>query len=193
MPAAQSSLCGIVLAAGAGTRYGGPKALARMADGTPWVERAVEVLEEAGCDVVLVALGARRAEAALIVPAGALIVPVDNWADGMSASLRAALAAAAATSATAAVVVPVDTPGMPASVVRRVLSAAAPTTSRSTMLVRAVYDGRPGHPVVIGRAHWDAAAAGLRADRGAADYLRGQGATAVECRDLWDGRDTDHR
>ena len=47
-----------MLAAGAGARFGGPKALAREPDGTPWVVLAVRMLKDAGCDLVLVALGA---------------------------------------------------------------------------------------------------------------------------------------
>ncbi len=70
-------LCGLVLAAGAGTRYGGPKALARTADGTPWLALAAGALRDGGCVDVLVALGAQAAEARPLVPDGAeaLLVP----------------------------------------------------------------------------------------------------------------------
>ncbi|MGB4778801.1 nucleotidyltransferase family protein, partial [Microbacterium sp.] len=108
-------VCGIVLAAGAGTRYGGPKALARDDDGIPWVVRAVTTLREAGCAPVIVCLGAARAQAASLVPAEATIVEVPEWAEGLSASVRAGLRAAAACDATAALVIPVDVPGLPAS------------------------------------------------------------------------------
>jgi CTP:molybdopterin cytidylyltransferase MocA len=60
-------------------------------------------------------------------------------------------------------------------------------------LVRATYDGRPGHPVAIGRDHWELVAASVHGDSGANRYLSTQGAVAVECADLWDGADIDTR
>ena len=59
---------GVVLAAGAGRRAGGPKALRRDAAGVGWVERAVVRLEAAGCGSVLVVLGAEAEEARRLVP-----------------------------------------------------------------------------------------------------------------------------
>lgn len=101
----------------------------------------------------------------------------------MSASLRAGLAA---TDADVVLVTLVDLPALPAAAVARLLAGADRATLR-----RAVYDGRPGHPVVLGRDHVDAAASSARGDRGAGPYLRAQGAESVECSDLWDGRDVD--
>ncbi len=181
-------VCGLILAAGAGTRYGSPKALARMPDGTPWVQRTIAALDDADCDPILVTLGAAREMAEALVPDRATVVPVDDWEQGLSASLWAGLAAATATSATAVLVVPVDTPGMPASVVRRILEAVTPST-----LARATYDGRPGHPVLIGRDHWAAVAASASGDTGAGPYLRSHNATLIECGDLSDGLDIDSR
>lgn len=181
-----ASVAGIVLAAGAGTRAGGPKALRLDAERMPWLYRAVVALREGGCDSVLVVLGAEAARAAALVPAGASVVVAEDWADGLSASLRAGLAAAPA-EATVAVVTLVDLPRLPAAAVERLLAAPLePATLR-----RATYDGRPGHPVVIGRDHWAAAAASAEGDRGAGRYLRRQGAESVELSDLWDGADDD--
>ena len=73
-----------------------------------------------------------------------------------AASLRAGLGALAGR-ADAAVVTLVDLPDVRADVVRRV-STAAP--ARAT-LARATYEGRPGHPVLLGRDHW----AGVTGDR----------------------------
>lgn len=36
-----AGIAGVVLAAGAGTRFGGPKALATHPDGTPWLATAI--------------------------------------------------------------------------------------------------------------------------------------------------------
>lgn len=177
---------GIVLAAGAGARAGGPKALRRDDDGMPWLHRAVAALQGGGCDSVLVVLGAEAEHVRALVPAEATIVVADAWAEGLSASLRAGLEAAPP-DATAAVVTLVDLPRLPAAAVERLLTAPLhPATLR-----RATYDGRPGHPVVIGRDHWAAAAASADGDRGAGRYLRDQGAELVELSGVWDGADDD--
>lgn len=182
----RAAVCGLVLAAGAGTRYGRPKALASEPDGTAWVARAVRTLADAGCSPVLVALGAARDDAAPLVPAPARIVPVADWSEGLGATLRAALAAAGDTDAVAVLVVPVDVPDLPASVCRRLLG----HSSRGA-LVRAVYRGEPGHPVLIGRDHWPELARTASGDRGAGPYLRANAADEIECADLWHGADVD--
>lgn len=179
---------GLVLAAGAGRRFGGPKALARDSLGVPWVERAVRALREGGCDPVVVVLGAAADSAGRLVPAGTTVVHAEAWAEGVSASLRAGLAAVASTAAPAVVVVPVDTPDLPAAAVARLAGRAG-----AGALAFAAYAGEPGHPVVIGRDHWNALSAEIRGDVGARPYLRAQGAEAVECRDLWSGADRDVR
>ena len=104
---------GVVLAAGAGTRFGGPKALARTPDGEPWIARAVTTLTESGCREVVVVLGARADEARPLVPETATVVVAADWAEGLSASLRAALRSLDGTATDRAVVIPVDTPGPP--------------------------------------------------------------------------------
>lgn len=182
--------CGLVLAAGAGTRFGGPKALARTADGTPWVERAVRMLLDAGCSDVLVALGAGADEARPLVPVCASVLIVPDWAEGLGTTLRAGLLAAAATGADAVVVTPVDTPDAQASAVRRVM-AAAPVIH--TCLVQAVYEGHPGHPVLIGVDRLAEIVPELRGDSGARRALVAHGVTKVECSDLWTGADIDRR
>ena len=110
MAVSSPALCGLVLAAGAGTRFGGPKALALDSEGTPWVARAVRMLRDAGCDDVLVMLGASADQAVPLVPTGARIVVVDGWQAGLSATLRAGVDAASALPVDAALITPVDTP-----------------------------------------------------------------------------------
>lgn len=184
-------LCGVVLAAGAGRRAGGPKALRRSADATPWVAHAASVLLRGGCDRALVVLGAGAAEARPLVPADPRIdvVVADDWADGMAASLMCALdwAARTARAPVATVITLVDLPGLPVSVVERVL--ATPVTAATVR--HAVYGGRSGHPVVIGRDHWAAVRSGLGGDRGAREYLLANSVENVECSDLFDGGDED--
>ncbi|MWV58274.1 nucleotidyltransferase family protein [Rathayibacter sp. VKM Ac-2754] len=180
-----AAVTGIVLAAGAGLRAGGPKALRRTADGVPWLEHAVRRLEAVGCARVVVVLGAGAEEARPLVPAGAEIVVATEWAEGLSASLRAGLAAA---DGDAALVTLVDLPDEPAAVGARLLERA---TDGPDTLARAVYGGRPGHPVLLGAAHWPAIAEGATGDSGARDVLRSRGAQEVECGDLASGLDDD--
>lgn len=181
-----TEVVGVVLAAGAGTRYGGPKALARTTSGEPWVERAVAVLRAVGCSSVVVALGAGVGAAVTLIPAGVRVLAVPEWAEGLSATLRSALTALDRGDADAAMIVPVDTPDMPAEVCERLL---APASDR--VLARAVYRGVPGHPVLLGRSHWRPVADSVRGDEGAGAYLRAHDAMRIECGDLWDGADID--
>jgi CTP:molybdopterin cytidylyltransferase MocA len=169
---------------------GMPKALVRGDDGELWLVRGVRTLTEGGCTQVTVVLGAAAEEALpLLDGTGATAVVAADWEDGMSASLRAGLTAATGTDADAVVVSLVDLPDVGADVVRRLLDPLPdPTTLR-----RASYDGRPGHPVVIGRDHWAAVAAETSGDRGARIYLDSHGAEAIECGDLATGRDVDRR
>lgn len=180
---------GVLLAAGAGTRMGRPKALLRDASGVSWVALACRMLRAAGCGEVAVVLGAEADAARALVPDDALVVEAHDWHLGISASLRAGLGFAESTDAAAVLVSLVDLPDLPASVGLRVVDRAGPDPA--TALVRAVFDGRPGHPVLIGRAHWAALAASLSGDVGANAYLAQHGVVAVECGDLSAGHDQD--
>lgn len=176
---------GLLLAAGAGRRMGGPKALLRREDGTPWVVAARQTLLDGGLDDVLVVLGAAADEARTLL-GDARTVVAEDWDRGMGASLEAGLNELATDSAQLALVHLVDLPDVDAAVMRRILSHA----DGSGTLVRAVYAGAPGHPVLIGRDHWSAIAAGTDAE-GARAYLATHDAMAVECGDLASGTDRD--
>ncbi|MFC3453918.1 nucleotidyltransferase family protein [Amycolatopsis speibonae] len=179
---------GLLLAAGAGRRFGGPKALAVL-DGEPFVVRALRVLADAGCTPVRVVLGASADEVRALLPAAEAAVVAEDWESGMGASLRAGLRALEATGAEAAVVHLVDLPGVGAEVVRRVATGADGNT-----VARAAYDGVPGHPVVLGRRWWPEIAAGASGDKGARDWLKDRpDLRLVECGDLGTGHDVDRR
>ncbi|AVM00406.1 molybdopterin-guanine dinucleotide biosynthesis protein MobA [Gordonia iterans] len=169
---------GLILAAGAGRRRGLPKALVPGA-----LDGAVAALTAGGCTGVTVVLGARADQALPLVPRGARVIVAADWAAGMSASLRAGLSAA---TGDAVLVHLVDLPDVGPAVIRRLLTRAAPDA-----LARAVYGGRPGHPVLIGRDHLEPAAAAAAGDRGARDYLASAAVTPIECGDLATGRDVD--
>jgi molybdenum cofactor cytidylyltransferase len=86
-------VAGVILAAGASTRLGQPKQLVRVA-GERLLERAVRVAVEAGCDPVLVVLGASAEVIANECEFGrALIVWNEAWTEGMASSIRAGIAA----------------------------------------------------------------------------------------------------
>lgn len=179
---------GLLLAAGAGTRMGKPKALMRDPDGTDWLRRTVAVLQEGGCEAVTVVLGAGAEEATpLLQDIGVAVVVAEDWPEGMGASLRAGLRALAGSDAVAAVVMLVDLPDVTAEVVRHV----AARVTEPGQLARASYAGQPGHPVVIGRDHWVAVADSVAGDQGARDYLASHGVVDVECGDLATGLDRD--
>jgi CTP:molybdopterin cytidylyltransferase MocA len=187
---------GVLLAAGAGRRMGGPKALLRDASGVPFVDRAVGRLLDGGCEGVTVVLGAAADEVvALLDEAGwsqddaVSVVVADAWAEGMGASLRAGLTAltTAPVAVTAALVSLVDLPDVGDDVVRRVLGSGI----GEDVLARASYDGVAGHPVLLGRDHWPGVVAVATGDRGARDYLSGRDVRLVECGDLATGRDVD--
>jgi CTP:molybdopterin cytidylyltransferase MocA len=169
-------LTGVVLAAGAGRRMGGPKGLLRTATGQSWAARAADVLHHAGCDPVLVAVGAAGEDVAESLPGYATPVPVEGWEEGLGASLRTALGHVDPEASDAVVIVPVDTLDLVADDVYEVL-AAIPGPLR-TGLARAVHDGTPGHPVVIGTDHLGRAIAESAGEHGPRVLLRT--ATAVE-------------
>ena len=182
------TLQGLLLAAGSGSRMGTPKALVVGEDGAPWLSQGVAALLGGGCDAVVVVLGAAAEEAVALVPPGPITTVVAaDWADGMSASLRAGLAALAASDAEAAVVTLVDLPDVGRDVVRRVVG----RRTGPGVLARATYGGRPGHPVLIGRDHWAGVAEATSGDAGARDYLATHPVVEVECGDLATGEDVD--
>lgn len=189
-----AGVAGLLLAAGAGRRMGGPKALLRDRNGVPFLDRAVVSLLCGGCAEVTVVLGAAERQAqALLGEAGWLdderiaVVPAADWNEGMGASLRAGLTALEPGSAASVLVSLVDLPDVDVRVVRRVLGAA----SGASALARASYGGQPGHPVLIGRDHWPGVVSSAEGDRGARRYLENHRHTLCECGDLASGRDLD--
>lgn len=177
---------GVVLAAGAGRRFGKPKALVEHR-GSLLVERAARTLADGGCRPVLVVLGASAEEVrerADLAGAQPLLNP--DWPTGMGSSLRTALDALEDTPVDAAMILPVDMPGVSPTAVRRVGALASPTA-----LAAASHAGRRSHPVLLGREHWPGARAAATGDTGARDYLIHREITLVSCEDVADGRDVD--
>jgi len=172
-------ICGLVLAAGIGSRFGPtPKRLAEF-DGRPLLEHAVD----AQCGVVelsrvVVVLGAHAESIRRRVDFGrADPVVCTEWAEGQSASLRFGLGLLS--DAEKVIVTLGDEPLITREIVARFVHEPPGT--------RATYGGRPGHPVVLGREQIDALAT-VTGDRGARDLLAG--GRTIECgEDV--GRDVD--
>jgi CTP:molybdopterin cytidylyltransferase MocA len=167
---------GLVLAAGAGRRFGGPKQLAEL-DGAPLLQHALDAMLGARLEPVRVVLGAH---ADRVLPALALgaAEPVlcAGWEEGLSASLRCGVDAL--DGCDWIVVTLGDQPRMTARVIAAIADEAggAPAGCEA---VRAVYDGHPGHPVALARSMLPAVLA-LRGDVGARDLLAGATVRTVE-------------
>lgn len=171
---------GVLLAAGAGRRYGNPKVLVEG-----WLGIAVGALREGGCTDVVLVLGAAEVAA----PPGVTAITAARWHEGLSASVRAGLAQADRMNADYAVLHVIDTPDVGPDVVARVLGRA---TASPSGLARAHFGDRPGHPVVMARRHWPDVLARISGDQGAGAYLRSRkDVEIVDCRDLAGGQDVD--
>jgi CTP:molybdopterin cytidylyltransferase MocA len=185
-------IAGILLAAGGGSRYGMPKALARI-DGRLMSERALSTLRAGGADPIVAVIGAAAADVRTALDWGdAVIVENPRWSDGMGSSLRAGLAGLDHIDADAALILLVDTPGITAAAIERIASAARAGDPTSALLA-AAYGGRQGHPVLIGREHWLGVAASAVGDTGAKPYLTAHAAELrlIPCDDIADGTDID--
>ena len=179
---------GLVLAAGQGSRMGATKAMVPHPRGGVLLEHAISVLRDADCTPVVIVLGADATRAATFARGADTVVVARDWARGQGASLRAGLEMLSETTATSVAVLLVDLPDVGSDAVRRVMRAAG---HPSTSLARAAYEGVPGHPVVIGRAHWEGVMQAATGDRGGRDYLGTHVHRMVECGDLASGRDVD--
>jgi CTP:molybdopterin cytidylyltransferase MocA len=183
-------IAGLLLAAGGGSRFGGPKALAVL-NGQLLVERGVQLLADGGCDPIHVVLGAAidevRSRADL---SRGVVVANPAWAEGLSTSLRAGLRSLPA-AAEAVVIALADQPRLSPSAVRRVRRA---FTEGATVAI-ATYAGQPGHPVLFARSTWTAVAETAAGDEGARAFLRANPAlvTRVPCDDLGSPVDVDRR
>ncbi|TDC36179.1 nucleotidyltransferase family protein [Micromonospora sp. 15K316] len=161
---AEEKVAGLVLAAGAGRRFGRPKALVEF-EGEQLVLRAVRLLTAGGCAPVHVVVGA-GADDLPPLPEAVLVTNPD-WSEGMGLSLRLGLASLPA-QAGAAVVILVDQPLLSPAAVRRLRAAYA----GGAVVATATYAGRPGHPVLLGRDTWPLLDRYATGDRGARDLLR---------------------
>jgi molybdenum cofactor cytidylyltransferase len=138
----------VVLAAGGSRRFGSPKQLHRVGERS-LVRRAAEEPVEAGCDPVVVVLGAASAQVARELEHGpARLVFNPAWEDGMSSSIRAGIAALreAAPDCTAVILCLADQTRVTAKLLRRLAErlAAGPEPA-----VACRYEGVLGPPAIF--------------------------------------------
>ncbi len=176
-------VAGLVLAAGGGTRFGAsPKQLADF-QGRPLLEWAVR----AQCDVaelerVMVVLGSSASAVRDGVRFGrAETVVCDEWESGQASSLRRGVSELSGSGDLSKVIV---TLGDAPLVTPQVIGLFVEQPPRA----RAVYRGRPGHPVVLGPEEITALTS-LAGDEGARGLLRG--GPELEVGHLCSGRDID--
>ncbi len=175
-------IAGLILAAGAGTRFGDESKLLAELDGRPLLEYAVAAqCAVAELEWIVIVLGAHAHEVLERVDLRrAEPVICADWHTGQAASLRCGASALAAAGAGKVIVTLGDEPLLTPALIGRFVD--QPGGSR------AVYDGRPGHPVVLGAAQLQALSE-LTGDRGARSLLHG--GPVIECGHLGSGRDVD--
>ncbi|MDP9346656.1 MAG: nucleotidyltransferase family protein [Actinomycetota bacterium] len=172
---------GVVLAAGGSARFGSPKQLADLG-GRPLLQHAVDaMLGVPAIEDVVVVLGANAdAIEAAVDPGRARLVLCTDWHRGQAASLRCGLSALCGHAPV--VVVLGDGPHVTPELITAVLQRAGDGSARAT------FDGRPGHPVVLGRSEL-ARAGELAGDAGFRDLL--DSARTFEASHLADPHDID--
>jgi CTP:molybdopterin cytidylyltransferase MocA len=175
---------GLVLAAGAGTRFGSAKQLADF-EGQPLLEHAVRAMVASPVERVVVVLGSGAEDVLAQVDLhGADAVVCERWAEGQSASLACGLAEL---SGCEAVVVTLgDQPLMTPDAIGRVIAG----RRDGVAAVRATYGGVPGHPVLLERRLFERMR-DVTGDHGARNLLISMQTREIPCDDLGGGQDVD--
>ncbi len=166
----QHPFAAIILAAGAGTRFGEPKAGAMFPDGRRFIDVVVEHCLTSGADPVIAVVSPDT-----VVPTGArAVINMKPKAEQVT-SLRLGLAQLVNTDATGVLVWPVDHPFARAESALAVVDAARRTGA--PIVVPVTQDGR-GHPVWFSRETWRELM--TVADGGARAVVRSYGARVLE-------------
>lgn len=179
---------GIVLAAGASSRMGRPKALLQIGERT-FVRAVLDALRDGGVTeaAVVVRPGQSDVNDEIVRAGFGRIVENAHPERGQLSSLLAGLDAIDTSGVEAVLVTLVDVPLIGASTVRALVERAS---ASQAPILRAVHRGQHGHPVVFKRAVFDAL---RRADpsRGAKEVVRAYDVEDVEVDDPGVGHDVD--
>lgn len=139
---------GLVLAAGAGQRFGSDKRLAKLACGGTLLAQTLKRAQEVFSDVRVVIKPEDDANALAVLP-GIRVVRAANAKDGMGASLAAGISSLANTQAIAVAVLLGDMPWIARATLWQLLAHAD-----AEHIVVAYCDAQRGHPVIFGRRFW---------------------------------------
>lgn len=171
-----AAVSALVLAAGRSSRMAPQhKLLVPDASGTPMVARVVDHLLASRARPIRVVIGHRAEEVAAALQGRPVIfVHAPDFADGLSASLRAGLAAV---TESAALVVLGDMPLVTGASIDRLIEAYDPEEGR--LIVVPAHDGQPGNPVLWDRRYFPDMMA-LTGDAGARSLLRQHADVAAE-------------
>jgi CTP:molybdopterin cytidylyltransferase MocA len=186
-----SGVSAILLAAGAGSRFGGGKLLAPF-KGRPLIEVALSELRRAPVDEIIVVVGKAGAEGerlrSISTAYETRIAENPRWAEGMSTSVRAGLWACGPETR-AAVVLLGDQPLVGAGAVERLVEA----FEAGAEVAVATYDGEPRNPVLFARRVWPLLLREMSGDRGARVVLKRHPelVTEVTCDDVANPADVD--
>ena len=143
------SIGAVVLAAGRGSRMGGPVKQLATIGGVPLVRRAAEAAVASRASPVVVVTGHAAADvAAALTGLDVTVVHNPDFAEGLSTSLRTGLSALPE-EVEAAVVVLADMPGIDAGAIDRVIAAYDPAAG--ALVVMATAGGKRGNPVLWSR------------------------------------------
>jgi molybdenum cofactor cytidylyltransferase len=146
--ASASAITPIILAAGASTRMGRPKALLDF-DGKYCLELVLDAVAGLGTPVVV--LGAARDEIRRRVNLGSVVVAVnEGWQRGRTSSLKTGLSCLPPDAA-GFLLHPVDMPLVAAEEVGRVVEAFLRCEDASKAVFIPAHGGRHGHPVLCRR------------------------------------------
>ena len=175
---------GIVLAAGAGTRFGTSKQLAYL-DGRPLLEHAIRAMTASPVDRVVVVLGAGADEVMAGVDPHGAEFPYAG-AGTRASRPRSPAGWPSSTDCEAAVITLGDQPRLSPGRVARVIAARA----EGVDAIRATYGGEPGHPVLLEHRMFERMR-DVTGDHGARNLLLSVPTREVPCDDLGGGEDVD--
>ena len=136
----------VIVGSGAGKRFGGPKAVALLADGRRFLDAIVETARNAGLDPIIAVLPPDVA-----APDGVRVVINAKAESEQIVSVRLGLGQLLNTPVTAALLWPVDHPFVELESVLAVLDAARRTAAP---IVVPKCDGHRGHPTYFHRDVW---------------------------------------